>query len=449
MRVASRMRPETRSKQRPGQNVYAASAAYADVAAAVAAANADDTVIVPAGSATWTSNLVVTTGVQIIGAIDGNGDPLVEITSGYDGRAENVETTGAYLIAYSPSAPELNQPFRLSGFSIDGNAICKPVGIFNLTTSPQIYPLTQIRVDHCHLSNPDEASGRWSYVILIKGTIYGVIDHCTISGLKDVIKCYGNNNESWAQLEFAYGSAAQLYIEDNDIVCDNYPAIEGGVGGRYCARYNRITVGNTTLATNIQVFDAHGNTAASNAGQMGLECYGNETYAPNAPNGGSHVDHRGGRGLFYNNIIYGPDLYDTYVYCREEENDSTQPPATTDGGMPQHVTDSYYWSNKQGASVEAAADIATAKYVISSVVDYGGAIGNVPQWDIDCFRHITSGFDGSSGVGVGLLSARPSSGLTVGVGYWATDESVLYRATSATTWTVHYTPYAYPHPLTV
>jgi hypothetical protein len=38
-------------------------------------------------------------------------------------------------------------------------------------------------------------------------------------------------------------------------------------------------------------------------------------------------------------------------------------------------------------------------------------------------------------------------GLTVGVGYWATDTQTLYRATSATTWQAYYTPYQYPHPL--
>jgi hypothetical protein len=38
-----------------------------------------------------------------------------------------------------------------------------------------------------------------------------------------------------------------------------------------------------------------------------------------------------------------------------------------------------------------------------------------------------------------------------GVGYFATDQGAqgtVYRCSAANTWTVHYTPYAYPHPLT-
>jgi hypothetical protein len=62
-------------------------------------------------------------------------------------------------------------------------------------------------------------------------------------------------------------------------------------------------------------------------------------------------------------------------------------------------------------------------------------------------------FDGTKGVGQGLLSARPSTctagpgGNTPGVGYWATDTNTLYVCNPTSTWTVYYTPYTYPHPL--
>ncbi len=70
----------------------------------------------------------------------------------------------------------------------------------------------------------------------------------------------------------------------------------------------------------------------------------------------------------------------------------------------------------------------------------------------------TASFNGTSGVGAGLLSARPLT-CTTGVAYWATDQGswnvsgngtgqgVLYQCSSTNTWTVYYTPYTYPDPL--
>jgi hypothetical protein len=65
----------------------------------------------------------------------------------------------------------------------------------------------------------------------------------------------------------------------------------------------------------------------------------------------------------------------------------------------------------------------------------------------------TGTFDGTRGVGQGLLSARPATctagpgGNTPGVGYWATDTNTLYVCTATNAWSVYYRPYTYPHPL--
>lgn len=64
----------------------------------------------------------------------------------------------------------------------------------------------------------------------------------------------------------------------------------------------------------------------------------------------------------------------------------------------------------------------------------------------DFYNQVAS-FTGATGVGSGLIVSRPASGLTAGVGYWATDESKFYVATGATTWALLYQPYTYPHPL--
>lgn len=86
-----------------------------------------------------------------------------------------------------------------------------------------------------------------------------------------------------------------------------------------------------------------------------------------------------------------------------------------------------------------------------------------------------SPFNGTTGIGVGTLANRPNTCTHTttplgdeggGVMYWATDQGswnqstsnpygvqangadgVLYRCSATNTWTLHYTPYTYPHPL--
>jgi hypothetical protein len=69
----------------------------------------------------------------------------------------------------------------------------------------------------------------------------------------------------------------------------------------------------------------------------------------------------------------------------------------------------------------------------------------------------SSPFNGSCGTGAGPRAGIPPS-CTAGVAYWATDEGDwssgasgpdgrLYKCTSPNTWTLSYTPYAYPHPM--
>jgi hypothetical protein len=65
----------------------------------------------------------------------------------------------------------------------------------------------------------------------------------------------------------------------------------------------------------------------------------------------------------------------------------------------------------------------------------------------DYYQQVSS-FNGTVGVGVGLLSARPATCTPV-VGYWATDTNTLYKCLTTNTWTAAYTPYTYPHPLVI
>jgi hypothetical protein len=60
-----------------------------------------------------------------------------------------------------------------------------------------------------------------------------------------------------------------------------------------------------------------------------------------------------------------------------------------------------------------------------------------------------AGYDGSSGMGVGLLSARPASPTLLRTAYFATDvgsKGTLF-VWDGTAWLERWTPYTYPHPL--
>jgi hypothetical protein len=184
------------------------------------------------------------------------------------------------------------------------------------------------------------------------------------------------------------------------------------------------------------------------------EYYGNRVV--NASYLHSLVGHRGSWLMMFYNDITGIGSAPTLGYA-QFACDSCQSPSTP--AYSQHVQNSYIFKNMyNGANVKmtkgldycADASVGTP-YVITENVDYWNEKDN---------------FDGITGVGIGTLANRPST-CTSGVGYWATSQSTtdlsgitgthpatpisgtFYKCTSQDTWTPYYTPYIYPHPLTV
>jgi hypothetical protein len=153
---------------------------------------------------------------------------------------------------------------------------------------------------------------------------------------------------------------------------------------------------------------------------------------------------RGAGTLIQDSTATGPGgiCYQNNGYCPVVASTGLQGPA-------EEASDPLYeWLNTHNTSTYLA---------LNNNSCYGPncALGHLaPNRD---YYDYTSSFNGTSGVGSGTLASRPSS-CTIGVGYWATDQGnwnqsgsggqgELFVCTATNTWSLYYTPYAYPHPL--
>jgi hypothetical protein len=132
---------------------------------------------------------------------------------------------------------------------------------------------------------------------------------------------------------------------------------------------------------------------------------------------------------------------------------SGYPPSPT-GWVGQQLDPSYEWGDS-GYSPNFGNVTTNTAMIIANRDYYTDDSNGTPHAQTSP----TSPFNGTSGVGLGTLSNRPTT-CTKGVGYWATDQGSwntsgngfgqgqLFVCTATNTWTLHYTPYTYPHPLT-
>ena len=410
---------------------------YASVNSCVSAASVGDTINVSAGSATWNSTLIITKGINLIGA----------------GSASTIITTTAHPgIAYAPAVGAADDPFRLSGFTFNkatGYSILQWGNINNAPTALGNNKLTKGRVDHCVFASTGTAT---PLVWLYPGT-YGVFDNNTFNAYTYAFRATDNTDGSagWKYWGWTPGTSDAVYVENNTF---NFSATVDNCGTssqgshRWVFRYNTFNVNSSSYS----FFDAHGNGHPYYASVQISNLYGNKFVAGN--NTGQIHGQRGGQSFAFFNDWQTTGSRPTFK-IQEEDADSNGPGPATNAvtGQPQHVYNSYYFNNRINT---------TGSLIDTTIV---GTLGTVPADNVDVWSQSDWQSDGSAGVGCGTLAQMNAITPTVtGVGFWVTNQSctnvsgyvganpttpisgTLYRW-NGSAWVKYYSPYTYPHPL--
>ena len=349
-------------------------------------------------------------------------------------------------------------------------------GMLNLSGSS-----TAVRVDHCHLNILSGAVG-----VRFDGPLNGVIDHVYFESpanslTNDVAFHNGagtNADASWADTDH-FGSSQFLFVEDSRF--RNGDIGDGHDGARFVLRYNTST---TDVGGHGQMY-THGVTDARGRATRAAEVYNNTFFQPNEGAGNPVYSLNSGTLLFWGNTVtrykgaiqmdYTRSSNATYTYqvppngwgyCNgtsawDGNNNSSGYPCLDSpargagdllsGNFPNVI-------NTRTGNIAWPAQVRSPVYVWNITYTPWGSAGLISAASMftanNDYYQQSGSFNGTMGVGQGLLSARPSTctagpgGNTPGVGYWATDQNTLYVCTATNTWTQYYTPYTYPHPLT-
>ena len=432
----------------------AASASRTDVSDCVAAVSSGDRINVPPGSATWDSAVDISgKDLTIIGAGSGSNTDINTVITMTSGNCFTIGKGGT------------SSSSRISRFRF----VNCMIGLDGLN------PGKPFHIDHNYFQSSVQRTMR------VSGYNYplpprGLFDHNVHELTRFVI--YGTmfmlNEANWQHLIWAtdpdFGGPQAVYIEDCIITNGPPGTIDSNYGGRYVYRFNTVTV-------DTYAHEFHGVQSNNRAGQR-WEIYGNSV-TTTASSAWASSFLRGATGFMFNNTRSGTwtngavlkverSSEDKLVWgfcdgtkiidgntpgfrgwpCRDQIGRSRDSAIYSGSGAwpPQASTPAYSWNNTQGGS-----QWGFSGYKGNSIESTLHSLVNR-----DWFNY-NAEFNGTTGVGIGMLSTRPVS-CTTGVAYWATDDGEwnsrhagtdgqLYKCTATNTWTLYYTPYSYPHPL--
>lgn len=470
-----------------GQTIDAASCSETDVTVALTAAltGSSPTVVIPAGTCTWTTPLYYTAPANLTiqgqTVCTGSGAPG---QSGVSCSDNTVIVDGMSRCGSDPGMlnPKTNATgtFRITGLTIAwGGAGCVTAnGSLQFSGSSQ-----QFRMDHMHFRGIQNLAFEHS------GNLAGVIDHILIdgtngSGWRTDGDASTSGNSNWAA-PTNLGGSNFMFFENNTL---NTASNDCQHGGRWVIRYN------TFNNNGVQTHPTGGSEGAR--GCRAWELYGNAFLNPTTNNFNVFFLSSGTGVIWGNSAPSGISNFVTLHSMRRDNSSYTQTAVPNGWGycgtsfkgtgsnwdQNTNATTGYHCIDQPGlgkgdllsgafpnlvntaTGCNASSACAWPREASEPVYEWmdtwsgSGAFWKVYEQDaffnnsdyyLWCNPSSPSGctsFSGASGVGSGVLSARPSS-CTAGVAYWATDTQTLYKCTSGNNWSTFYQPFTYPHPL--
>jgi hypothetical protein len=324
--------------------VSAKSPEFRDVSSAIHAASAGDTVMIPAGTSTWTRVLALAKPITLKGA----GTNATRIVNGIGSKAWYSNEKAAALIEVTV----VRAPYRITEIMFDGRGIGCGIEILGA-------PSPAGRIDHCLLYRHS------AYAFQSFGQSEGVIDHCTFTDNQAPVSINGDNQSAWLR-PVGLGTIHQWVIEDCLFFMTgaSYAPIagDGSYGARYTWRYNACT--NYSGNNGIQAFDTfvenHGNQGPPNFSIplthrsviRSVVCFEGYNNIFSTATANAMFAHRGGTLIFFGNQAFCQDpscvlsVYKNVHWCNEEDGWRAGNAPFTKWPPYDGITNSYIWNEK-------------------------------------------------------------------------------------------------------